>query len=162
MGVRGKVLSWFRSYLTCRHHRAVIDGCESSLLPISSGVPQESILGPLLFIIYINTASKAIHSSTTVQLYANDVKCFRIIDNTNDVQQLQSDLSNVNDWSVDLFMKFNLKKCKYLAITRKKNRVDSTYTLNGSQTMSVETEKDLRVHVSTKLSWNNHIDAIIR
>ena len=69
-GVRGKVLSWFRSYLTGRHHRTVIDGCESSLLPISSGVPQGSILGPLLFIIYVNTAPKAIHSGTTVQLYA--------------------------------------------------------------------------------------------
>ena len=97
VGVRGKVLSWFRSYLTCRHHRTVIDGCESSLLPISSGVPQGSILGPLLFIIYINTAPKATHSSTTVQLY-DDMKCFRIIDNTNNnVQQLQSDLSNLND-----------------------------------------------------------------
>ena len=138
MGVRGKVLSWFRSYLTCRHR---IDGYESSLLPISSGVPQGSILGPLLFIIYINTAPKAIHASTTVQLYADDLKCFRIIDNTNDVQQLQSDLSNLNGWSVDHFMKFNSKKCKYFAITRKKNIVDSTYTLNGSQIMSVTTNK---------------------
>ena len=161
MGVRGKVPSWFRSYLTGRHHRTVIDGFESSLLPISSGVPQGSILGPLLFIIYINTAPKAMHSSTTVQLYADDMKCFRIIDNTNDVQQLQSDLSNLNDWSVDHFMKFNLKKCKHLAITRKKNTVDSAYSLNASQIMSVTTEKDLGVHVSTTLSWNNHIDVII-
>ena len=87
---------------------------------MSSGVPQGSILGPLLFTIYINTAPKAIHSSTTVQLYADDMKCFRIIDNTNDVQQLQSDLSNLNDWSVDHFTKFDSKKCKYLAITRKR------------------------------------------
>ena len=97
MGVRGKLLSWFRSYLTCRHHRTVTDGCESSLLPISSGVPQGSNLGPLLFIIYINTAPKAIHTSTTVQLYADDMKCFRIIDNTDNVQQLQSDLQERED-----------------------------------------------------------------
>ena len=58
-------------------------------------------------------------------------------------------------------MEFNSKKCKYLAITSKKNIVDSTYTLNGSQIMSVTTEKDLGVHVSAKLSWNNHIDVII-
>ena len=122
---------------------------------------QGSNLGPLLFIIYMNTAPKSIHSSTTVQLYADDMKCFRIIDNTNDVQQLQSDLSNLNDWSADHFMEFNSKKCKYLAIIRKKNIVDSTYTHHGSQIMSVTTEKDLGVHVSTKLSWNNHIDIII-
>ena len=58
-------------------------------------------------------------------------------------------------------MKFNSKKCKYLAITKEKNFVDSTYTLNGSQIMSVKTEKELGVYVSTKLSWNNHIDVII-
>ena len=58
-------------------------------------------------------------------------------------------------------MNFNSKKCKHLAFTRKKNVVDSTYTINGSQVMSVTTEKDLGVHVSTKLSWNNHIDVII-
>ena len=120
VGVRGKVLSWFRSYLTCRHYRTVIDCCESSLLPTSSGVPQGSILGPLLFIIHINTAPKAIHPSITVQMYADDMKCFRTIDNTNDVQQLQSDLSNLNDWSVDHFLKFNSKKCKYLPITRRR------------------------------------------
>ena len=74
------------------------------------------------------------------------MKCFRIIDNTDDVQQLQSrDLSNLNDWSANHFMEFNSKKCKYLAITRKKNIVDSAYTLNGSQIMSVLTEKDLGV-----------------
>lgn len=155
------MLIWFRSYLTRRHHRTVIDGCESSLLQISSGVPQGSILGPLLFIIYINTAPKAIRSSTIVQLYADDMKCFRIIDDNNDVQQLQSDLSNLNDWSADHFMEFNSRKCKHLVITRKKYIVDSTYTLNGSQILSVTTEKDLGVHVSTKLSWNYHIDVII-
>ena len=58
-------------------------------------------------------------------------------------------------------MEFGSEKCKYLAITRKNNIVDSTYTLKGSQIMSVTTEKDLGVHVSTKLSWNNHIDVII-
>ena len=161
VSARGNVLSWFRSYLTCRHNKTVIDGCESFLLPISSGVPLDPILGPLLFIIYINTAPKAIHSSTTVQLYADDMKCFRIIDNINDVQQLQSDLSNLNDWSVDHFMKFNSKKCKYLAFSRKKNIVDSVYTLNGSQIMTVTTEKTPNVDVSTKLSWNNYIDIII-
>ena len=160
MSIRGQLLSWFRSYLTCRRHRTVIDGCESSLLPISSGVPQESNLGPLLFIILMNTAPKVIHSSTTVQLYVDDMKCFRIIDNTNNVQQLHSELSNLNDWSTDHFMEFNSKKCKYLAITRKKNVVDLNFTLNGSQIMSVKTEKDLSVHVSTKLSWNNHTDVI--
>ena len=160
VSIRGKLLSWFRSYLTCRRHRTVIDGCESSLLPISSGVPQGSNLGPLLFIIFMKTAPKAIHSSTTVQLYVDDMKCSRIIDNTNDVQQLYSELSNLNDWSADHFMEFNSKKCKYLAITRKKNVVDSNFTLNGSQITSVTTEKDLSVHVSTKLSWNNHTDVI--
>ena len=87
VSLRGILLScfWFRSYSTCRHHRTVIDGCESLLLPISSGVPQGSNLGPLLFIINMNMAPKAIHSSTTVQLYADDIKCFRIVDNTNDV-----------------------------------------------------------------------------
>ena len=65
VGIRGNLLSWFRSYLTDRLHMTVIDGCASSLLPISSGVPQGSILGPLLFIIYINSAPSVTDAKTT-------------------------------------------------------------------------------------------------
>lgn len=120
IGIRGNLLSWFRSYLTDRLHMTVIDGRASSLLPISSGVPQESILGPLLFIIYINSAPSVTDAKTTVQLYADDMKCYRVIDNGADAVQLQRDLLSLTGWSSEHFMNFNANKCKHLVMTKKK------------------------------------------
>ena len=89
VGIRGNLLSWFRSYFTDRWHRTVIDGQASSLLPVSSGVPQGSILGPVLFIIHINSAPSVTDARTTVQLFADDMKCYRVIDNDADAVQQQ-------------------------------------------------------------------------
>ena len=160
VGIRGNLLSCFRSYLTDCWYRTV-DGQAFPLLPISSGVPQGSILGPLLFIIYINSAPGATDARTTVQLYADDMKCYRVIDNDIDAVQLQRDLLSLNSWSSEHFMKFNVNKCKHLVITKKRNFVHTSYNLNGSQIAVVSAEKDLGVHVSSNLSWNDHIDLII-
>jgi len=88
VGVRGNLLFWFRSYLTDRWHRRVIDGQSSPWQPVLSGVPQVSILGPLLFIIYINSARSVTDASTTVPLYADDMKCYRIITDYSDEKKV--------------------------------------------------------------------------
>ena len=93
--------------------------------------------------------------------YADDMKCYRIITDHSDERQLQSDLSSLNSWSSDHFMNFNIKKCKHLAITKRKDILQMSYNLNGLQITYVTTEKELGVHISSTLSWNGHIDLIL-
>lgn len=74
LGIRGNLLVWFRSYLSGRRHRVVINGKASDYLPVTSGVPQGSVLGPLLFLVYINDMSNRISRETSLPLFADDSK----------------------------------------------------------------------------------------
>ena len=100
-------------------------------------------------------------AKTTVQLYADDMNCYRVIDNGADAVQPQRDLLSLTDWSSEHFMKFNANKCKHLVMTKQKSFMHTSYNLSGSQVAVVSIEKDLGVHVSSSLSWNDHIDLVI-
>ena len=78
-GIGGSLLAWFRSYLSVRRQRVVIDNESSDFLPVTSGVLQGSILGPLLFLLFVNDMPNAISKETTLPLFADDSKCFRLI-----------------------------------------------------------------------------------
>ena len=78
-GIRGSLLKWLKSYVSGRRHKTVIDGEASSWLPVKSGVPQGSILGPLLFVTYVNDLAGVVDDNSIVQLYADDTKCYRLI-----------------------------------------------------------------------------------
>jgi hypothetical protein len=78
-GIRGNLLNWFRSYLLGRRHRVVINGKVSDYLPVTSGVPQGSVLEPLLFLKYINDMPNCISRETSLPSSADDSKCFRVI-----------------------------------------------------------------------------------
>ena len=95
LGIKGSLLSWFRSYLTNRRQRAVIDNISSEFLPVTSGVPQGSILGPLLFLIFINDMPNVISRDTSLHLFADDSKCFHLILGRKDGDELQDDLNNL-------------------------------------------------------------------
>ena len=79
LGIDGSLLAWFRSYLSGRRHRVVLDNESSDVLPVTSEVPQGSILGPLLFLIFINDMPNVISKETSLPLFANESKCFRLI-----------------------------------------------------------------------------------
>ena len=102
VGVRGQLLAWFRSYLTNRRHRTVIEGYASDWRYVPSGVPQGSIIGPLLFLIFINDITVNIDADTNMPLYADDAKCFRELLSLDDHDALQKDLYSIEDWS-DLY-----------------------------------------------------------
>ena len=78
LGIGGSLLAWFRSYLSGRRHRAVIDNVSSDFIPVTSGVPQKSILGPLLFLLFINGMPNAISKETSLPLFADDSKVFSL------------------------------------------------------------------------------------
>ncbi|CAB4010630.1 Hypothetical predicted protein [Paramuricea clavata] len=119
-GATGHLLDWFTDYLANRSQRAVIDGVASQYLPVTSGVPQGSIIGPLLFVFFINDLPEFIPNQSKTALFADDTKLYRSISSISDYESLQRDISSLNYWSQNSNMKFNTLKCKVLAITRKK------------------------------------------
>ena len=146
-------------YFTDRRHRVSIDGISSDWKYESSGVPQGSIIGPILFLIYINDIGSELSPDTLLPPYADDAKYSRIIRSQLDRDILQQDLSTLYQWSETWGMKFNTKKCKHLCITNKRNRLETSCNL-GTERIPLSTEeKDLGVLVSHNLSWHNHIMA---
>ena len=100
----------------------------SDFLPVTSGVPQGSILGPLLFLIFINDTPNVISKETSLPLFADDSKCFRVI---LDGVKLQDDLNKLFQWSCIWGMDFNAKKCKVLRVARIRSIDDRDYYLGG-------------------------------
>ena len=96
-GISGTLLNWFEDYLSNRHQRVTMLGKTSHPLPVLSGIPQGSILGPLLFLLYVNDLPQAT-SSSSIAMYADDTKCYRTVRTLQDAQYLQNDLDGVNEW----------------------------------------------------------------
>ena len=116
-------------------------------------VPQGSIVGPLLFVIFINYLPDVVHEQTNPALYADDTKLHRTILSVEDSDILQQDLASLNTWSFVSDMKFNASKCNVLTVTRKKSPVTHEYHLGNTYIKRVLEEKDLGVIISSNLSW---------
>ena len=159
-GVRGMVLNWFRDYLNNRTQRVVMEGVCSGLTHVTSGVPQGSILGPLLFVIFINDLPNAVPQTTKVALYADDTKSFRGILSEGDSCDLQQALSNLSTWSSNNNIYFNESICKTMTVTRKKQPIHFIYHLDLFPINKVQEEKDLGVLMTSSLSWDSHIQRI--
>ena len=94
-GVRGKTLNWLNGWISNRTQKVVIDGEFSPSIPVTSGVPQGTVLGPLMFLLYINDIGELIDNSTSIKLFADDCLLFRPIQAEQDQVQLQSDLNKL-------------------------------------------------------------------
>ena len=131
IGIKGPLLQWFTSYLDNRVQRVVIDGKNSEWLPVTSGVPQGSLLGPALFVLFINDMPCAVSQCSTLALFADDAKCFRTIRSASDCVLFQGDIDNLVDWSDVWKMAFNMDKCSLCTITRKRNPIIYDYNMRG-------------------------------
>ena len=130
-GFGGNLLMWFNSYLKNRRQQTTVLGVTSTALPMTSGVPQGSILGPLLFLLYTNDLSSSIVNSN-VAAFADDTKIFKVINSTTDAMLLQNDLLNFNSSSSNAGLHLNTSKCKTLQVTRKYNKIDFPYQLQDT------------------------------
>jgi hypothetical protein len=139
----------------------VIDGVASQYLPVTYGVPQGSIVGPLLFVIFINDLPEFIPNQSKTALFADDTKLYRSISSISDCESLQRDISILNDWSQNSNMKFNALKCKVLTITRKKSPVTTDYHLGDANLQRVQQEKVLGIMITANLSWGAHIFLVV-
>lgn len=147
-GIRGKLLIWIRDWLCGREQRVVINGSVSSWQDVRSGVPQGSVLGPVLFAIYINDLGENLLSR--LLKFADDTKTFRKVCNIYDAEMLQRDLDSLSKWGDNWGMKFNAEKCKVMHFGGTRN-LEFNYSIGDQVLEVVESEKDLGVIVSKDL-----------
>ena len=115
-GIRGNIHKWISSFLNNRNQKVVIDGYSSDTISVDSGVPQGSVLGPILFLVFINDLPDLVKSQC--RLFADDCLLYNEIQTLNDSLQLQKDLKLLENWAEEWGMKFNAKKC-YIISTEK-------------------------------------------
>ena len=112
-GIKGQVYEWVKEFLNNLRQRVTISGTKSDLRNVTSGIPQGSVIGPVLFLVLINGFPVVIE--VLLKLIADDAKVYNIISNLNDVQPLQRSVNNAGTWSIDWDMLFNIKKMSSVA-----------------------------------------------
>ena len=157
-GVKGDTLNWIRAFLVGRTQAVVLEGDSSSEVPVTSGVPQGSVLGPLLFLLYINDLPQNIQSQ--VRLFADDTAVYLTVNSHEAANTLQADLDTLQEWELTWDMEFNPCKCQVMHITKSRAPFQSQYTFHGQTLESVDSAKYLGVTISQDLNWNKHINNI--
>ena len=138
----------------------MLDGQASDPVAVLSGVPQGSVLGPVLFLIFINDLPENITSS--VRLLVDDCVLYRNIESPTDCQILQDDLNRLSQWDTDWQMKFNVAKYHSKRVTRQPpdKHIQFDYTLHQQRLEQVQSAKYLGITISDDLDWSQHISEI--
>ena len=162
-GVGGDIGNWIAAFLRNREQRVVVDGEMSDWTRVLSGVPQGSILGPVLFLIYINDIPGQVGSK--VKLFADDTKLYKVIEGKEDRLSLQSDLCSLCEWSKKWQLKFNIEKCKSMHVGDNGGEIDNYYMVSHEgeriDLQEVTEEKDLGVVVKSDLRWTDQCSGVI-
>ena len=157
-GIRGPTLKWIQAYFSDRTQTVFIENEKSDTVPVTSGVPQGSVLGPILFLIYMNDLPDTTKSK--VRLFVDDTAIYLAFSSLEDAHILQQDLDRLHQWKLQWDMEFNPSKCVVIHVTRSRTPVPSQYLLHGQALESVAGSKYLGVEISNNLSFNNHIQNI--
>ena len=155
LGVHGKILTWIRSFLSGRTQRVIVDGEESEWKDVVSGIPQGSVLGPMLFVCFVNDLPNVVTSS--VLLFADDTKIFTEVPVNQ--QTLQQDLDKLQIWSNEWQLRFNATKCKVMHLGKQSDPASYSMTSDGKAVTleTIQMEKDLGVNVDADLVFDQHV-----
>jgi len=159
-GIDGRLHSWIASFLRDRSQQVALEGTTSAPAPVTSGVPQGTVLGPLLFLIFINDMPTKV--SSTPRLFADDCLLYRQIRSDQDQRLLQQDLDSLQKWEEDWLMQFNPDKCEVLRVTNKRAPLVCDYTIHGQKLQSTDAAKYLGLNIQSNLKWNTHIDSVCK
>ena len=146
-----------KSFLSNRFQRVAVNNSYSDWKPVTNGIPQGFVLGPLLIAIYVNDMPSVV--SSKLFKFADDTKLHRTISSPLDIQTLQNDLDLLYNWSIDWLLRFNISKCKTMHIGRFTSD-DYTYFMNNQPLPTVELEKDLGIFVDNHLKFHDHTAAV--
>ena len=154
-GIKGMLLMWLKDFLVGRKQRVVLNGKKSEWTDVKSGIPQGSVLGPILFELYINDMPDVVDSD--IRMFADDMKIYRRSDSNEDREKLQDDLRSLERWSEKWQLGFNTSKCKTMHLGYRNNRQE--YSMGGNVLSQTREEKDLGVIVDDGLLFRPHITA---
>jgi hypothetical protein len=160
IGMHGDLLRWIESYITNRCQAVALKGYTSNFLPIPSGVPQGSHLGPFLFTLYVNDMNNIFHNSSHL-LYADDTKIYKVISSRSDCDALQEDLNSFASYCENNHLILNADKCHVISFSRQRNLIDSDYSISGEVIKRVHEIRDLGVTLDCKLRFDTHISNVI-
>ena len=152
IGIKGKLWRWFKCYLANRIQKVRINNSLSTQLPVISGVPQGSILGPLLFIIYMNDLPECLSVAESL-MFVDDTKCYMNINSLPDNFILQNELNLIVSWSKRMCLNFNPTKSTFLCF---KSIVETSYNISSTEIAAQSHHKDLGVFFTHDLSWDYH------
>ena len=160
-GIEGDVLVWIEDFLTEREQCVRVNGELSLPKPVTSGIPQGSVLGPLLFVLYINDLPDVVQSN--ILLFADDTKIFQKIDSKEDALLLQKDIDELQLWSDKWLLRFNIDKCHVLTLGKFSNiQHTHRYLLYEAELEHVFEEKDLGVIVDMEMTFEEHIASKVK
>lgn len=151
-GIAPELMKWLESFLSKRTQQVSLCGAESDWKYVTSGIPQGSVLGPVLFLLFVNDLP--VNLSSNVMLFADDTKLY-----STQPQVLQEDINILKAWSEQWLLEFNTEKCKHMHIGRDPA---PSFTLNEKELETVDEEKDLGIIFDTKLSFGNHISSKVK
>ena len=156
------ILRWLTHYLSSGSQYVCVSGASSDILPVASGVPQGSVLGSLLFIIYVNNITTVPLSAGSMTLYADDILLYHPISTSSDFHFLQEDINNLCSWTDDNYLNFNASKCKYMIISKKKQPIlpDSPLSVNNHSLERVTSYKYLGVWLTSTLNWSIQVSEV--
>ena len=158
-GLHPIVVSWLHSFVSNRVQRVKVNEFISDQIHVSSGVPQGSHCGPILFSIFVNDIFDAIRFGDCL-MFADDLKIFKAVRDPKDQIELQIDINNIFSWSLRNKLSLNIKKCQTISFYRGKSPVHYTYCIDSIQLISTRIIKDLGVTFDSTLTFNHHINDI--
>ncbi len=160
-GINDDIVRWIEAFLTNRHQQVAVNGELSDLEKVKSGIPQGSVLGPLLFVIYINDLPDLLQSQP--YLFADDTKIFKVIKSAFDQKTLQDDLNKLHHWSSTWLLHFHPQKCKSMRINmRPDDPQDDCYKLDSHNLEWTKCEKDIGLLTDSSLNFESHISAKVK
>lgn len=151
-------ISWLRNFISFRQQFTVVNGLSSLLSDVTSGVPQGSVLGPLLFLIYINDLPYK--NSSRLRLFADNCVVYQKITSDTDHLILQNDLNTIVDWCKNWHMILSPTKCKYMTFSRKHDVSNFQYSINNTFLSKATSYKYHGIQFTPNLSWSSHISTI--
>jgi hypothetical protein len=158
--VDSRIVLWIREFLLEYTQRVRVNGQLTEEVRVTSGVLQGRVLGPLLFLAYVNDIWR--NMASTIRLFADDCVVYRKIINSEDVEMLQSDLNRLGEWAVENAMKINPNKSKAVCFTRARTKDPLNYLIRGTLVPEATSCKYLGIIICSDLSWADHVNFTVK